>query len=301
MRFAYISCLTLYATSIEAVVIGLNTERQFPVTNSRKPCGEARWLHDDHQHQQIFAQDGKLQARPLGRISPLTLAEEKASGESQNDTECESSPIIWHPPLDDKKFKFYPSVDTPGWPFVPDSRKVTYLTLVNGSPYSFNVTKKTARQMSVFDLDDVAAGESRQYVQQYQSPSFFRRWGNTKGTATYEIDCDDCVKKSFQVEATTSGKQMAEKFSLDISANADANSNTITTSVELNQRGGSRAYNLIISGSDKLKRYYTSIGTPVAWMHDILDVIGERKLKHICMLGSHDAGMSKVNGSTACK
>lgn len=33
-------------------------------------------------------------------------------------------------------------------------------------------------------------------------------------------------------------------------------------------------------------------------MSTILDVIGERQLRYICMPGSHDAGMSVINGDT---
>jgi hypothetical protein len=47
--------------------------------------------------------------------------------------------------------------------------------------------------------------------------------------------------------------------------------------------------------------YWSSYSPPVAWMTSIMDIIGGRKLKHVCMPGSHDAGMSKTNGCTACK
>ncbi|KAI5304401.1 hypothetical protein KEM56_006537, partial [Ascosphaera pollenicola] len=291
-----LACLFTCTTLTEAVAVGINTDRQFPVTDSEKGYGGARW---PSAHQQIIVQDGQTsRVRPFGTISRLATSK-KTSSESKNATECESSPIVWHPPLDDKEFRFYPSVDSPGWPLVPDSKKVTYLSLVNGSPYNFNTTKKDAHQMSLFGLDSVEAGVSRQYVQQYQLPSFFKRWQDTRGTATYEIDCKDCSTRSFQVEATTSGKKMAEKYSLDGLTASHKDSGSTTSSALLVQRGGSRAYNLVITGSDQLNRYYTSIDPPVAWMHETLDILGERKLKHVCMLGSHDAGMSKVNGSTA--
>ena len=35
------------------------------------------------------------------------------------------------------------------------------------------------------------------------------------------------------------------------------------------------------------------------WMSDNLDLLGKRTLKHICIPGSHDAGMSQMNGGTA--
>ncbi|KAK4203357.1 pectate lyase superfamily protein-domain-containing protein [Triangularia verruculosa] len=45
--------------------------------------------------------------------------------------------------------------------------------------------------------------------------------------------------------------------------------------------------------------YWSSANPPVAWMHAILDIIGDRKLKYVCMPGSHDAGISKIDGNTA--
>ena len=50
---------------------------------------------------------------------------------------------------------------------------------------------------------------------------------------------------------------------------------------------------------NELYRYYTTTAdAPVAGMQATLDIIGDRKLKHVCMPGSHDAGMSKIDGKT---
>jgi len=62
-------------------------------------------------------------------------------------------------------------------------------------------------------------------------------------------------------------------------------------------RGPFRAINWVLTGSEK-RGYWTSYAPPVAWMSSILDVIGDRKLKHVCMPGSHDAGMWKIDGKT---
>jgi hypothetical protein len=52
-----------------------------------------------------------------------------------------------------------------------------------------------------------------------------------------------------------------------------------------------------LTGSEKYG-YWSSANPPVAWMSSIMDVIGDRKLKHVAMPGSHDAGISKLNGGT---
>ncbi|KAL1898737.1 hypothetical protein Cpir12675_001740 [Ceratocystis pirilliformis] len=58
-----------------------------------------------------------------------------------------------------------------------------------------------------------------------------------------------------------------------------------------------RAMQWALVGSD-LDGYWTSQNPPVAWMQASRYVIGDRKLKHVCMPGSHNAGMSTINGRT---
>jgi hypothetical protein len=64
---------------------------------------------------------------------------------------------------------------------------------------------------------------------------------------------------------------------------------------EIRSRGGERAANFVLTGSEKVG-YWTSVNPPVAWMKALLPIIGGRKLKHISMLGSHNAGISFRNG-----
>ena len=42
-----------------------------------------------------------------------------------------------------------------------------------------------------------------------------------------------------------------------------------------------------------------SPSVPTNWMQSTLGVIGNRPLRSICMPGSHDAGMSVIEGQTA--
>jgi hypothetical protein len=66
---------------------------------------------------------------------------------------------------------------------------------------------------------------------------------------------------------------------------------------EVQAPGGQRAVNFILTGDETLG-YWSSVSPPTAWMSTILDVIGDRQLRYICMPGSHDAGMSVINGDT---
>lgn len=58
-----------------------------------------------------------------------------------------------------------------------------------------------------------------------------------------------------------------------------------------------RAVNLVITGTEDLG-YWTSSDPSPDWMQQIWEVIGNRKLRHICMPGSHDAGISLLQART---
>jgi hypothetical protein len=58
-----------------------------------------------------------------------------------------------------------------------------------------------------------------------------------------------------------------------------------------------RAVNLVITGTEDLG-YWTSTKPPPDWMQQLWKVIGNRKLRHICMPGSHDAGISLLQAKT---
>ena len=54
----------------------------------------------------------------------------------------------------------------------------------------------------------------------------------------------------------------------------------------------------VLTGSE-LYGYWSSANPPVAWMHSILDIIGDRQLTYVTMPGTHDSGMSTIGAKTA--
>ncbi|KAI5300883.1 hypothetical protein KEM55_004175 [Ascosphaera atra] len=233
---------------------------------------------------------------------PLDAPSAAPSGtasEASPDASTGARSVLWHAPVDQTGFQYYPSIDTPGWPVVADKKKLTYLTLVNGTPYNFTLRSARSKRMKRFQFQGVESGTAQQNVQEYRA-GLMNRWEDNEGTAIYGLEGSECGEDgSIQVKATAKGLfDMAETYAigdLPMSRGETASSG----SFKVDARGGSRAYNLVITGSEKLGRYYTSMNPPIAWMHEILDVIGDRKLKHVCMLGSHDAGISKIDGGTA--
>ncbi|KAK4443148.1 PLC-like phosphodiesterase [Podospora aff. communis PSN243] len=147
--------------------------------------------------------------------------------------------------------------------------------------------------MSTFAFGDVKALQARQNKQVYVD-RLGSTWGDSGGEVTYAIAGTD---KRFEVQAraaSVGGHPMREIFSFE---NLETTGTPRGAKLEFAKRGY-RQYNMILTGSEAYGRYYDGFNPPVAWMSAILDVIGERKLRHVSMIGSHDAGMSVRTGGT---
>lgn len=201
----------------------------------------------------------------------------------------------WHGPVPDGEY--FPPRTEKGQEG-PEAALTRYITLVNGCPHNFAVTSTHEYQMTDFDFYNVQSGAARQNKISYQEDGV-KNFVDDKGEAYYTIEGID---STFQLWARTNkGDQkfpMRTDYHFDSFSTDDVAKGSTT---ELRDRGGYRAYNLVITGSEKYGHYWTSLRPPVAWMHAILNVIGDRKLRHVCMIGSHDAGMSRINGGTVGK
>jgi hypothetical protein len=132
------------------------------------------------------------------------------------------------------------------------------------------------------------------------SAQFFINWGygwsvpwDSAAEAYYQIDGTD---KKFHVQADWVGPAGTGEGRVFIN-HSDLETNDVPKG-GLTNLGGSPVVNgnpiqWVLTGSEKYG-YWTSNNPPVAWMQAIIDVIGDRKLKYICMPGSHDAGISRV-------
>ncbi|CAK7219086.1 hypothetical protein SCUCBS95973_003705 [Sporothrix curviconia] len=211
---------------------------------------------------------------------------------------CHDAPAnpAWHGLQPD--YAYYPDHGVRNdWPGAEDDSDIFYVTLVNASPDDFVLAYNHSYQMPTFDFATVAAGTSRQNTMAYDH-SGVKTFVDDKGEAQYSIGGE---VDAFQIRARTDVVQndahpLVAAYAFDHIATKDVKQGT---TVEVQDRRGQRAANLVVAGSQKYGGYWTSVDPPAAWMAAILDVIGGRKLKHVCLLGSHDAGMSAVHGSTA--
>lgn len=95
------------------------------------------------------------------------------------------------------------------------------------------------------------------------------------------------TSNTFQVQARYTGD-----FNLEVYLTAvETKNNAVGSTIDLGWNHNN-AVNLVVGGSNGS---FTSNNPSVDWMHQNLDMLGDRKLRHISMPGSHDAGMSEFN------
>ncbi|KAF2423519.1 PLC-like phosphodiesterase [Tothia fuscella] len=159
-----------------------------------------------------------------------------------------------------------------------------YLNLVNGSPYNFVVTHNESELMTErWKWVTVPPGQGYQsYISLADTSS--------RGEVFYKIDG---TRHSFKLF-------FDRKNGFNVTVSLDegllGHSKCQTTSLSKHfQRD--RSTNLVITGTEDLG-YWSSTDLSPDWMQQLFKVIGGRKLRHICMPGSHDAGVSLLKAKT---
>ena len=166
-----------------------------------------------------------------------------------------------------------------------------YVTIVNLTPHRFVLDKSSTHsyQMDAFDWDDIPQGHARQNTATYTSKAG-KDPVDDNGEAYYSIDGTD---KKFVVRITT---HIPDDYPR-------------RTVVDLTGMGlGQREYldpakespvTLVITGSESYGFVASLQYGPGNWMKGMYDVIKDRKVQHLVMPGSHDAGMSRISGNLA--
>ncbi|KAF2007103.1 PLC-like phosphodiesterase, partial [Amniculicola lignicola CBS 123094] len=161
-----------------------------------------------------------------------------------------------------------------------------YLTLLNGSPFDWTLAGQHSYQMPTWSWPTISAGKSAKVYVEFGTSG---HTGDDAGEAYYSIPG---TPNKFQILARKPGD-----YKLTI--NLDGMS-TKTSAQGSNIDIGFRhdaAVNWIMS-TDEAGQWYSNSGTMVDWMQRSLGSLGNRTLKHICMPGSHDAGMSTFKPGT---
>ncbi|KAM5511631.1 uncharacterized protein FRV6_11641 [Fusarium oxysporum] len=159
------------------------------------------------------------------------------------------------------------------------------LALVNGTPYKWIRTNQSNYQMNSWNLPEwIDPGTVSSNYVEFKQGLFVER-SDTRGITAYTLEGTDC---SFRIHVSDApSKIWVELVSLE------AVNNPRGSSIQLGWRHDG-IVNFILSG--KQGSFHTT-NPPVGWMHQNLATLGPRPLSQICMLGSHDSGMSFVSHS----
>ncbi|KAF3048876.1 hypothetical protein E8E11_003659 [Didymella keratinophila] len=160
------------------------------------------------------------------------------------------------------------------------------LTLVNGSPFEWTLNSQASYQMDTWKWPNVQSGRAeRVYVE------FGTRW----------FAKDDAGEAYYGIAGTS------EKFSILGNKPKDYELTIALTDMATKQSPkGSKvglgfrhdaAVNWIMS-TDEDGQWWSNSGTHVDWMQQSMGSLANRTLKHICMPGSHDAGMGTFSPGT---
>jgi hypothetical protein len=178
-----------------------------------------------------------------------------------------------------------------------------YLTLVNGSPFDWITSSTPNYQMDTWNWPTVNAGaystsKVSLYINSCQTGKASKVYieygtkGQTKddaGEAYYNIAG---TSKKFSVLA-----RKPSDYKLTISLDGMPTKQSPQGSrIDLGFRHDA-AVNWIMS-TDEAGQWWSNSGTYVDWMQQSMGSLANRTLRHICMPGSHDAGMSTFKPGT---
>ncbi|RKL08173.1 hypothetical protein BFJ68_g9520 [Fusarium oxysporum] len=159
------------------------------------------------------------------------------------------------------------------------------LALVNGTPYKWIRTNQSSYQMNSWNLPELLdPGTVTSNYVEFKQGLFVER-SDTRGITAYTLQGTDC---SFRIHVSDAPSRIwVELVSLE------AVNNPRGSSIKLGWRHDG-IVSFVLSG--KQGSFHTT-NPPVGWMHQNLATLGPRPLSQICMLGSHDSGMSFVSHS----
>ena len=174
-------------------------------------------------------------------------------------------------------------------PSVAKAGQGGFITLVNGTPYNWRSSDPSESQMNSWSFPDVitAGATATLYVEWSDATS--QNVKNDSGVVTFSLEGTELT---FQLEASAA----SGSFDLGVTLTSFStlgNPQGSTIDLGWNQNG---YVNFILAGE---AGSFTSSRMPDAWMHANLGVLGKQSLRHLCIPGSHDAGMSTFTSGTS--
>ncbi|KAL6169471.1 hypothetical protein ACJQWK_04493 [Exserohilum turcicum] len=155
-----------------------------------------------------------------------------------------------------------------------------FLTLVNGSPFNWTLAGQHSYQMDTWSWPSVSAGAAAKVHVEFGGRGHTQ---DDAGEAYYSIDG---TSNKFTVLA-----RKQSDFQLTISLDGMSTEQSPEKSdIQLGFRHDA-AVNWILS-SDEAGNFWSNSASYAGWMQQSMGSLANRTLRHICMPGSHDAGMT---------
>ncbi|RBR18149.1 uncharacterized protein FIESC28_06215 [Fusarium coffeatum] len=160
-----------------------------------------------------------------------------------------------------------------------------YMILTNGTPYRWKRSDQMSYQMKSWDFPEVieAGKVPRTYIEFSQGA--FKKRSDTSGSVKYTLEGTGC---SFTIHVRDDDERIWVKLdSLESVGNARG------SEIHLGWRHD-KCLTWVLSGSKE--EFHTS-NPPMDWMQQCRKTIGHLPLSKICLLGTHDSGMSTTSHS----
>jgi hypothetical protein len=162
------------------------------------------------------------------------------------------------------------------------------LVLVNGTPYDWKNVGQSAYQMNSWTFPDIIPARSVASVYVERSEGVFQTVSDDSAQVTYALSG---TTYSFDIRAGAPvGFDLRAVFT-----NIETEGNPRGSTVDLGWNWNG-VVNFVLGGQDGS---FVSTNPPCSWMSTSLGWLGGRPLRHICMPGSHDSGMSVFTSGTA--
>lgn len=159
--------------------------------------------------------------------------------------------------------------------------------LINGTPYAWVKTGTSSYQMNAWSFPDVVGAGQTTSVYVEWDENILHNKGDDSGEVHFSLQG---TPHTFQLQARGSGG-----FHLQVYLDGIATANNPQGSTV--RLGWHHDGNTVFILSGQVGRF-SSVNPPSNWMQTNISSLGSRPIRHLCIPGSHDSGMSIINGKT---
>jgi len=166
------------------------------------------------------------------------------------------------------------------------------VTLVNGTPYDWILSYTHSHLMETWKWPvDIPAGQVASVTVEWDE-GFFRKEHGDDGEATYTIKVPE-KPVQFQIQAKSDPEVRVQVLMETLATDGCAAGATVDLGWIHNG-----ICTFVVTG-DEASGFWSTGSPAESWMSKNLSMLGPRTLKHLCLMGTHDAGMSHIHSHTA--